>query len=166
MKKRVEDVLKKHMSKESELLSRFAEKLRMVRQTIIEEDFESLQEQLLNLNNLSTKIEKEEEKRHSVFMKMVKEAHNSIDVLPFSKAISHLQSSEKKILGKLRRDIRAITNKIEIENRTIDLYVKKKNALVQEMINLYVPESRGKIYSKNGQAVSAADRPMLVNTSL
>lgn len=129
--------------KEEKNLENLSETQKLVKNSVMERDWEKLMLNITELNRLSDDFVKIDETRDELQKKLSE------------KELSNYYEK----LGKLRAQLL----KCKVENRVLSEYVNVAKDFIQEVVQKAIPQARNKNYSRTGKFIQPQPQSVVVN---
>lgn len=131
------------LSEEENLLDRLTEKQRILRKSLVEKDWEILQAQISEINQISDSFQKFDINRDEIQNQFTTE-----ELKPYYERLTRLRS---KLL------------KCKVENQVISNYVNVTREFISEVVAKALPQTRNKNYTKYGTITQPQAASVLVD---
>ena len=131
------------LSEEENLLDRLTEKQRILRKSLVEKDWEILQAQISEINQISDSFQKFDISRDEIQNQFTTE-----ELKPYFERLTRLRS---KLL------------KCKVENQVISNYVNVTREFISEVVEKALPQTRNKNYTKYGTITQPQAASVLVD---
>lgn len=131
------------LSEEENLLDRLTEKQRILRKSLVEKDWEILQAQISEINQISDSFQKIDISRDEIQNQFTTE-----ELKPYFERLTRLRS---KLL------------KCKVENQVISNYVNVIREFISEVVAKALPQTRNKNYTKYGTITQPQAASVLVD---
>ena len=131
------------LSEEENLLDRLTEKQRILRKSLVEKDWEILQDQISEINQISDSFQKFDINRDEIQNQFTTE-----ELKPYFERLTRLRS---KLL------------KCKVENQVISNYVNVTREFIAEVVEKALPQTRNKNYTKYGTVTQPKPASVLVD---
>lgn len=131
------------LSEEENLLDRLTEKQRILRKSLVEKDWEILQAQISEINQISDSFQKFDISRDEIQNQFTTE-----ELKPYFERLTRLRS---KLL------------KCKVENQVISNYVNVIREFISEVVAKALPQTRNKNYTKYGTITQPQAASVLVD---
>lgn len=133
------------LDEEEKVLDSMTEKQKLLRASVTEKNWESLLSIISEINLLSDLFQKIDAER---------------DVIQSNATTKELKPYFEQ-LGRLRSKLL----KCKLENKALGEYVNTACGFIKEFVEKALPQSRSRVYSRNGQIVQPQPQSVVVNMS-
>ena len=153
------------MTEETELLNRISSEEEQLQKALRENSWNEMEFAINRLSPLSSEMEKVEQERNSLFLKMKKKLNMS-DADGFYAVAAHLDGEVREDCLRGYRKMKIALLKMRGLTSGIDQYVRTVGEASRAVLNEIFPHRKGSIYSSTGNARPAASDPMVLNRRL
>ncbi|MCK5153393.1 MAG: flagellar export chaperone FlgN [Spirochaetales bacterium] len=153
------------LEKEIAHINEFTEVEKSIMDSVIENNWDTLEGAITQCNDISQIIERLDEQRETcVEILRVKSGEDSY--AHFYRLTSNLETENKNRINDLYRDLKlAVLNLRNISWR-IDAYTGTVTGIMKQTLKEIYPNRRGSLYSRSGMIKEADSNPMVLNRKL
>jgi hypothetical protein len=154
------------LNRETEQVTRIAALQMLVRKAVRDRqwtDFESLMQ---DLGTIGAEFEILDRERLQVFSQFAGGIGRETDNRDFYALAAHFPETERRDLTEVYRRLKLETLRIRLENNSLLNYIRESQALASGFLNTVFPETKGKLYSRQGRATQPELRSMVLNQEL
>ncbi len=157
--------LKSSIKDEINLFDSFLKLEESLNASVKDKNWESVNQLLANLNNISVKVEKTEHKRHDVYKNLCQEFKIKKNT-SFKNFISHVPDKDKDELNILQIELKKTTKKVKKQSIGMSSHFKYMCGTINQLLGEIFPYRKGKIYSRQGKASEVSSGPVVINKRL
>ena len=128
-------------------------------------DWQALEKTVEKLNNTGEDISKIENARHAAFCGL-KERYGLFPDAPIKLLSPYLCKEWRKKLNSLSVKLKLEVIKVQTQAKSLNCYTKSVSTFLTQFFQELFPHTKGKIYSRKGEAKDNAENPYIVNKEL
>ena len=152
---------------EIELLKKISEAQDLVRQAVINKEWEEFDNKTADVSSLGEEFALLEEERIDLFAALNElSGGGNTEDRPFYTLISRLPPEENQELSGLYRELKMETLKIRSTNASLLSYINEAKVMASAYIEAVCPARGGKLYTRKGRRVSQDLKSMVINNQL
>lgn len=127
---------------------------------VVAKNWTDLEKILQKLRNLADDLSRIDEERE-MFVNLLKNDMEIAEESSFGLLLSRFPQLEQRQVNDLKREIRHSVMILKNRINGIGRYTESQTTALKDVMDILVPDQKGKIYNRSGAASSAGAKPML-----
>ena len=131
-------------------------------QYVILKDWKNLEKKIFTLKQQSQDLSEADNEREWL-VNHLKQEIGLPEECSFGLLISRFPQDKMRKINDLKRNIRRAVLTLQSRVRGIGKYTENQAGALQDVLDILIPDQKGKIYNRYGSAMSGGNNPLLVN---
>jgi predicted transcriptional regulator len=162
MDEQIFEKLAKIMEEQIELIKRYCDSEKQLRECLFEKDWKSLEETITTLQPLTDRVNELETERNSLF-EQLREDLGEEKTASFYQVIIHLPEEERDALAALYRELKMAVFHMQGITNSIDVYINSMSETMNYVLDELLPHRKGKIYARDGKPTQKDANPLVIS---
>jgi flagellar biosynthesis/type III secretory pathway chaperone len=145
---------------ERDLLRQYHSDCEILHRKIASKNWAELEKLLQKLRKEAESLANADDEREVIISMLKKEADLPEEV-SFGLLLSRFSDDVSRRINELKREIRRSITILQSRMTGIGRYTESRTSALKDMLDILVPDQKGKIYDKNGAASNIGSKPML-----
>jgi hypothetical protein len=148
------------LNREQKLLKGYNADCEKLHKTIVAKNWIELEKTLSYLKKRAESLAAEDNEREMV-ISLLKDEMKLSEHSSFGLLLSLFPVEEKKVVNDLKREIRHSVMMLKSRINGIGKYTESQTSALKDVLDILIPDQKGKIYNRNGSASNTGSNPML-----
>ncbi|OQY34175.1 MAG: hypothetical protein B6241_05675 [Spirochaetaceae bacterium 4572_59] len=148
------------LQNELNMIRQYNSECEFLHKFVVAKNWMDLEKVLQKLRILADDLSRIDEERE-MFVDILKNEMEIATESSFGLLLSRFPQNEQRQINDLKRDIRHSVMILQNRINGIGRYTESQTSALKEVMDILVPDQKGKIYNRSGAASSAGAKPML-----
>lgn len=148
------------LQNELKLVRQYNTECEFLHKYVVAKNWANLEKVLQKLRTLADDLSKIDDKREMI-VGILKNETGIAEESSFGLLLSRFPQIEQRQVNDLKRDIRRSVMILRNRINGIGRYTESQTSALKDVMDILVPDQKGKIYNRSGAALSAGAKPML-----
>ncbi len=159
---RMIDKLLKLLETELNIIRSYNQGCEDVHRYVVSKDWQNLEKSLHNLKIRAEQLSDSDNERE-LMVAILKKEMNLPDECSFGLLVSRFPQDKAREINDLKRNIRRSIYSLQGRIKGIGKYTESQSGSLKDVLDILIPDQKGKIYNRYGSTMAGGSNPLLVN---